>query len=93
MRPPTVKDSGIRTLRELRREAGLRQRDVADRMGTVQNAITRLESGQHHPRWTTLCGFVEACGGQLRVMVDMPDGTERLLVVSDHQGPSVTQAP
>jgi len=52
-----------------RREAGLSQADVAERMGTKAPAITRLEralaSGQHSPSVDTLRRYAAACGKKL----------------------------
>ncbi|KVH09548.1 MULTISPECIES: helix-turn-helix domain-containing protein [Burkholderia] len=52
-----------------RREAGLSQADVAERMGTKAPAITRLEralaTGQHSPSVDTLRKYAAACGKRL----------------------------
>lgn len=52
-----------------RREAGLSQADVAERMGTKAPAITRLEralaTGQHSPSIDTLRKYAAACGKRL----------------------------
>ncbi|MBN3830494.1 MULTISPECIES: helix-turn-helix transcriptional regulator [Burkholderia] len=52
-----------------RREAGLSQADVAERMGTKAPAITRLEralaTGQHSPSIDTLRKYAAACGKKL----------------------------
>ncbi|MEN2469143.1 helix-turn-helix transcriptional regulator [Burkholderia sp. GS2Y] len=52
-----------------RREAGLSQADVAERMGTKAPAVTRLEralaTGQHSPSIDTLRKYAEACGKKL----------------------------
>lgn len=41
-------------LRELREKRGLSQRELANRVGTTQSAIARLESGQISPSLPTL---------------------------------------
>lgn len=52
-----------------RRDAGLSQADVAERMGTKAPAITRLErslaSGAHSPSIDTLRKYAAACGKRL----------------------------
>ncbi|KUZ31277.1 helix-turn-helix domain-containing protein [Burkholderia territorii] len=52
-----------------RRDAGLSQADVAERMGTQAPAVTRLEralaTGQHSPSIDTLRKYAAACGKKL----------------------------
>ena len=54
-----------------RKEAGLTQADVADRMGTKTSAIARLEAGggskKHSPSIATLRKYAEAVGCQLEI--------------------------
>ena len=50
-----------------RLRAGLSQIEVAERMGTSQSAIGRLESGQTLPSMKTLLRYAEATGCELRV--------------------------
>ena len=54
-----------------RKEAGLTQADVADRMGTKTSAIARLEAGggsnQHSPSVATLRKYAEAVGCRLEI--------------------------
>jgi DNA-binding XRE family transcriptional regulator len=58
-------------LLEARREAGLTQAEVAERMGTHAPAVARLEralaSGKHSPSVTTIRRYLAACGKQLVV--------------------------
>jgi DNA-binding XRE family transcriptional regulator len=57
------------TLLKARREAGLTQADVAQRMGTLAPAVARLErslaTGKHSPSIATLRKYVKACGKKL----------------------------
>lgn len=53
----------------LRVEAGLTQADLADRMGTTQSAIARLEGGGVQPTLETLEKLATAVGGELVVGV------------------------
>ena len=50
-----------------RAEAGLTQKEVADRMKTSQAAIARMESGRSIPSTTTLQRYASAVGKQLRI--------------------------
>lgn len=60
-------------LLEARREAGLTQAQVAERMGTQAPAVARLEralaSGKHSPSVATIRRYLAACGKQLVVDV------------------------
>ena len=58
-------------LLKARLRAGLSQAELAERMGTSQSAIARLESGQTLPSTKTLMRFAEATGSkvQLRLLV------------------------
>jgi len=49
-----------------RRDAGLSQADVAERMGTTQSAVARLESGELDVRLSTLQRFASAVSCELR---------------------------
>jgi len=50
-----------------RAHAGLTQEELAERMGTSQSAIARLESGRSRPSTTTLNKLAAATGTKLRV--------------------------
>lgn len=54
-------------IREARRRAGLTQTELAERVGTTQSAIARLERGHGHPTLQRLSELVEACGLELQV--------------------------
>ncbi len=56
-----------------RAHAGLTQEELAERMGTSQSAIARLESGRSRPSTTTLAKLAKATGTKLRVSF-VPDG-------------------
>lgn len=61
----------LREMLKARKEAGLSQADVAERMGTKAPAITRLESsltnGKHSPSVETLRKYAEAVGCRLEI--------------------------
>jgi transcriptional regulator with XRE-family HTH domain len=50
-----------------RARAGLSQAELAERMGTSQSAIARLESGQTLPSTKTLIRFAEATGSKVEL--------------------------
>lgn len=60
-------------LLKARREAGLTQAEVAERMGTLPPSVARLErslaTGKHSPSLSTLRKYVQACGKRLVVDV------------------------
>jgi transcriptional regulator with XRE-family HTH domain len=52
-------------IREARRRAGLTQRQLAERLGTTQSAIARLERGGTEPSFDRVVEAVRACGFEL----------------------------
>ena len=50
-----------------RADAGLTQEELAQRMGTTQSVIARLEGGKSRPSTTTLARLAKATGTRLRV--------------------------
>lgn len=52
---------------QARLRAGLSQAELAERMGTSQSAIARLESGQTLPSTKTLLRFAEATGSKVEL--------------------------
>ena len=55
---------------EARTKAHLSQAEVAERMGTSQSTIARLESGAAKPTLSTLERFAEATGTRVRVSLE-----------------------
>ena len=80
-------------LREARRRAGLSQRALAARAGTVQSVIARIEAGLTDPSSTTLNRLLAAAGFELRADLDVaavPDShmladVERILSLSPEE--------
>ncbi len=50
-----------------RKRAKLSQAELADRMGTTQSAIARLESGHKMPMMQTIQRYAEATGSRVRL--------------------------
>ena len=64
----------IGRLVELRRAKGLSQAAVADRMGTSQPALARLESGRSDARLSTIARYARAIEADLGYVVrERPD--------------------
>ena len=57
----------IDTLLSMREKAGLTQSQVAERMGTKEANICRLEKGKGNPTLKTLLRYAKACGCQLNL--------------------------
>ncbi len=52
---------------EARQEAGLTQAEIADRMGTTQSVVARLESAWHMPTFDIMARYAAAIGRRLDV--------------------------
>jgi transcriptional regulator with XRE-family HTH domain len=62
-----------RLVQEARQHADLTQRDLAERVGTSQSAIAKLEQGATNPTIDTLARCVAAAGFELRIeLVPLP---------------------
>lgn len=59
-----------RALIEARVRAGLSQGQVAERMGTTQSVVARLESGRRPPSMRTVERFARAVGGKLILRIE-----------------------
>jgi transcriptional regulator with XRE-family HTH domain len=55
---------------EARARAGLTQAEVAEKMGTSQSTIARLESGTATPSLSTLKRFAQATGARVRITLE-----------------------
>ncbi|MEK9499126.1 helix-turn-helix transcriptional regulator [Photorhabdus sp. P32] len=55
----------INTLLRMRHAAGLTQNQVAQRMGTKETNISRLEKGNGNPTLKTLLNYAKACNCEL----------------------------
>lgn len=57
------------TLRRAREAAGLTQRALAERAGTAQSVVARIERGQTDPTLGTLRRLLAACGCDLSLQL------------------------
>ncbi len=53
-----------------RARAGLTQAEVAQRMGTTQSVVARLESGRRPPSLRTVQRYAQAVGGRAVVRIE-----------------------
>jgi transcriptional regulator with XRE-family HTH domain len=63
-------------VREARRRAALSQRELAERAGTTQSAIARLETGRSTPSFDTVLRLVRLCGFDLDIMLVERDDSD-----------------
>ena len=61
----------MESLIRARTSAGLTQAEVAERMGTTQSAVARLESGRPLPSTRTLQRYAKATGSRLKIMLEV----------------------
>lgn len=54
---------------KLRTEAGLSQEKLAQKVGTTQSAIARMESGKVVPQLESLAKIARACGKKLELVI------------------------
>ena len=59
---------------------GLTQAELAQRVGTQQPSIARLESGRGEPSLPLLRRVVEALGGKLTVLIELKEEVEQVRV-------------
>jgi transcriptional regulator with XRE-family HTH domain len=67
-------------VQEARRRAGLTQRELAERAGTSQAAIARIERGRQVPSLETLEKILHAAGLELRVDLGPVDDHDAQLI-------------
>lgn len=61
---------------DLRTSAGLTQRQLAERMGTTQSVISRLEQAGRLPTLALLARLADATNVDLRLMATCADGSD-----------------
>ena len=60
-------------IQKTRQRAGLTQADLAQRVGTTQSAISRLENGRVRPSIETIERLAKACGATLELRLRTPE--------------------
>jgi transcriptional regulator with XRE-family HTH domain len=63
-------------VREARKRASLSQRELAERAGTTQSAIARIETGRSTPSFDTVLRLVRLCGFDLDIMLVERDASD-----------------
>jgi ribosome-binding protein aMBF1 (putative translation factor) len=53
-----------------RAQSGLTQEQVAERMGTTQSVVARLESGRSKPSLRTMERFADAVGAKVKLVLE-----------------------
>lgn len=75
-KPPVTIESLAAELRRLRRERGLTQPQLAERMGIAVSTVTHIERARRQPGLDILRLWLEACGAALTITrVDAADPT------------------
>ncbi|MGH3413466.1 MAG: helix-turn-helix transcriptional regulator [Marmoricola sp.] len=77
-------------VREARKRAALSQRELAEKAGTTQSAIARIETGRSTPTFDTVLRLVRLCGLDLDIMLVERDDSDwhqarRLLELTPEQ--------
>lgn len=70
------------TLRQLREEFNLSQVDIALALGLKQSTVSGMERVDNDPRLSTLKRYVEVMGGRLSLLVELPEGSKRVVPIS-----------
>lgn len=65
-------------VREARKRARLTQADLAQRAGTTQSAIARIETGESSPSFDMVLRLVRRCGMDLDIMLVERDESDWL---------------
>jgi transcriptional regulator with XRE-family HTH domain len=69
-------------IKDARKQAGLSQAELAQRLDTTQSAVARLESPRSNPRLDTLDRAVAATGQRITVSLEPDFGLDETLIAS-----------
>ena len=70
----------VNLIREARRQSGISQRELADRLGTKQPVISRWENGRTRPDHESVVRAVRACGYDLQIALVPRDEHDLALI-------------
>lgn len=70
-----VLETGLQLLRE---ELNISQKILAENLGISQPAITQIEQRGNDLKLATLKRYVEAMGGKLSVIIELPTGHDHI---------------
>ena len=59
-----------RVLLRARLRAGMTQKEVAERMGTTQSVVARMESGKPFPSLSSINRYARAVGSDVRITLE-----------------------
>jgi transcriptional regulator with XRE-family HTH domain len=76
---------GAQFVREARKRAGLTQAQLAERAGTTQSAIARIEGGRVAPTFERIVELVRACGLDLHTRLVPYDDSNWDLIQQDRK--------
>jgi len=71
-------------LAELRRELGLSQIELAERLSVQQGAVSRMER-RGDIKVSSLREYCQSLGGKLRLMAEFPNGSAKVIQLEDEQ--------
>ena len=71
-------------LRELRKERGLSQAELAELLNKQQGEISKIER-RNDVKLSTLRDYIKSIGGSLQVLARMPNGIVRIIEIEDEQ--------
>lgn len=72
------------SLSELRRELGLSQIEMAERLSVQQGAVSRMER-RGDIKISSLREYCQSLGGTLKLMAQFPNGSAKLIQLEDEQ--------
>ena len=66
----------MENLKEIRKEKGLSQKELADKVGIEQSALSHLETGRNNPTITTAQALAKALGCTVDDLIREPEAED-----------------